>query len=236
MSGVVGLITARGGSKSIHRKNIQPLAGKPLIAWTIQAALGSSRLSQVIVSTDDEEITQVARLWGARVPFKRPSELSQDDSDHVSVVEHGMRWVQEHESASPQYMMLLQPTSPLRTSEDIDAAILMAEEHSASAVVSVSEMKQHPYLSRKVLDNGLLEDLVMADVGYLRRQKLPEAYSENGAIYLTSCEALLRERTFMPKGTYAYIMPPSRSIDIDSPWDLRLAELIMRDNARQVGV
>ena len=229
MSEIVGLITARGGSKSIPHKNVKPLAGKPLIAWTIEVALQSCGLSRVIVSTDDNEIAQVAREWGAEVPFVRPSELAQDDSPHIAAVDHAIRWLAAHDNVHPDYVMTLQPTSPLRTARDIDAAIEIAETHTAIAVVSVCETGHHPYLSRRILPDGTLADFVSSDISYMRRQALPPAYVLNGAIYLNCRESLLHNQTFLPQGTYAYIMPLEWSLDIDLPWDLYLADLILRD-------
>jgi len=229
MDNIIGLITARGGSRSIPHKNVKLLAGKALIAWTIEAALRSDGLSRVIVSTDDEEIAQVARDWGAEVPFMRPAELAQHDSPHIGAVEHAIRWLATHENGHPNYIMTLQPTSPLRTAEDIDAAIQIAEAYDAIAVVSVCETKHHPYLSKRILPDGTLADFVSSDIVYMRRQALPPAYALNGAIYLNRRESLLRDQTFLPQRTYAYIMPPQRSLDIDTPWDLYLAELILRD-------
>jgi len=226
---VLALITARGGSKSIPKKNIAPLAGKPLIAWTIEAALQSRGLNRVIVSTDDKEIAQVGRDWGAEVPFMRPAELAQDDSPHIAVLEHAIRWLKAHDAACPHYIMTLQPTSPLRTAEDIDGAIQIAEARDAIAVVSVCETEHHPYLSKRILEDGTLADFVSSDIAYLCRQALPPAYALNGAIYLNRCESLLRDKTFLPQGAYGYIMPHERSLDIDSLWDFYLADLILRD-------
>ena len=134
MTKILGLITARGGSKGIPGKNIKPLAGKPLIAWTIEAANNSRLLSQVIVSTDDNEIARSAQAWGAEVPFKRPEELAQDQSSHLDVVLHALQWYQLQHRALPEYVMLLQPTSPLRTANDIDAAISLAAQKQADAI------------------------------------------------------------------------------------------------------
>jgi CMP-N,N'-diacetyllegionaminic acid synthase len=229
MGEIVGLITARGGSKGIPRKNVKLLAGKPLIAWTIEAALLSPRLSRVIVSTEDDEIARVARQWGAAVPFMRPPELAQDDSPHLLVVEHALQWLEKHDNARPDYVMLLQPTSPLRTAEDIEAVLQVAEARSARAIVSVCKMDRHPYLAKRILEDGTLADFVPSDIAYLRRQALPPVYALNGAIYLNRRESLLTDRTFVPQGTYGYIMPPERSLDIDSLWDFHLIELILKD-------
>ncbi|HED14062.1 MAG TPA: acylneuraminate cytidylyltransferase family protein [Gammaproteobacteria bacterium] len=230
MSEIIALIPARGGSKAIPRKNIKSLDGKPLIAWTIEAALQSGQFSQVIVSTDNQEIAQVSREWGAQVPFIRPTELAQDDSTQISVVTHAIRWLESHEHIQPNYVMLLQPTSPLRTAEDIVAAIKIAKTRDAIAVVSVCPAVHHPYLTKRVSENGTLDDFMPDHLTDLRRQVLPPVYTLNGAIYLNRRESLLHDRMFLPQGTCAYIMPPERSLDIDSPWDFYLADLILRDN------
>jgi len=226
---VLGLITARGGSKGIPGKNIKLLAGKPLIAWTIEAAKASSRLSRVLVSTDDPEIARIALEWGAEAPFLRPAELAQDDSPHILALEHALHWVEADEGALPDYLVTLQPTSPLRTSADIDNAIELAERSSAAAVASVSPMNPHPYLAKLIQADGTLADFIPVDTPYLRRQDFPPAYALNGAIYINRCSSLLQEHTLFPHGTLAYIMPIERSIDIDSEWDLQLAEKLLKD-------
>lgn len=225
---VVAIITARGGSKGLPRKNVLPLAGKPLIAWTISAASQSHCFTRIIVSTDNEEIAEIAREWGAEVPFMRPSELAEDDSSHVDVVEDAVRWMEDTEKEFPDYIMLLQPTSPLRSAEDINGAIEISQANDAIAVVSVSKAVHHPYLMKRILEDGTVTDYVPNSSSDLRRQVLPPAYSLNGAIYLIRCDAFLEHRVFCPQGTYSYIMPPERSIDIDTHWDLHIAELITR--------
>lgn len=230
MSGTVGLITARGGSKGIPQKNIRPLAGKPLIAWTIQAAKQSRRLDRAIVSTDDPEIASVAREWGAEVPFMRPPELALDDSPHRDVVLHALDWLESESASPPDYLMLLQPTSPLRTAEDIDRAIALAAEKDADSVISVCPTPHHPYLSKEIAEDGQLLDFIERPQGYLPRQSLAPAYSLNGAIYLVR-RSVLRERdSWYTARTFAYVMPPERSLDIDTPWDLHLVDLILRDS------
>lgn len=143
MNTILGLIPARGGSKGIPRKNIKLLAGKPLIAWTIEAALDSSCFARLIVSTDDAEIASVARQYGAEVPFLRPAELASDAASSMDVVLHGLDWLAQAAQSLPGLVMLLQPTSPLRTPEDIQAAITLQTEKNAEAVVSVCEAA-HP--------------------------------------------------------------------------------------------
>lgn len=226
---VVGLITARGGSKGIPQKNVKALAGKPLIAWTIEAALGSSLLERVIVSTDDEEIARTAREWGADVPFMRPAELAQDDSPHLAVIRHAIGWLESEQKTEFDYLLLLQPTSPLRSTEDIDQAIALAEEKDADAVVSVCLTHDHPFLSKRVAEDGRLSDFMEKPQGYLARQRLPPAYSLNGAIYLVRRSVLVERDDWYTERAFAYIMPPERSLDIDTPWDLHLVDLILRD-------
>jgi len=228
---VIGLITARGGSKSMPRKNILPLAGKPLIAWTIEAARSSRFLSRVLVSTDDPEIAEIAAEWGAEIPFMRPVELAGDTTPHVLVVEHAIHWLEEAEGSRPAYVLMLQPTSPLRTAEDIDGAITFAREREAIAVVSVSPMDRHPYLSKRILADGTLAEFVTSDIAYLRRQDLPPAYALNGALYLNRSDSLLRDHTFVPPGVLGYVMPPERSLDLDTPWDFHLVEMILQDRS-----
>jgi CMP-N,N'-diacetyllegionaminic acid synthase len=229
MSETIGLITARGGSKSIPRKNIKLLAGKPLIAWTIEAALQCKGLSRIIVSTDGEEIAEVAREWGAEVPFIRPAEFARDDSSSISAVLHAIHWMEENEEFFPDYVMLLQPTSPFRTAEDIQQCIELARNRRAVAVVSVCEAVHHPYDCKRILGDETLADLISTDIVYLRRQDLPPVYALNGAIYLCQRMSLLSNQTFFSEGTIAYVMPKERSLDVDTMWDWHLAELIMKD-------
>ena len=223
------IIPARGGSKAIPHKNIKLLAGKPLIAWTIETAINCRKLSRVIVSTDDPEIAKVALQCGAEVPFLRPAELAMDESSSLSVVLHLVHWLEEQGSPVPEYVLLLQPTSPFRTTEDIEAAIKSANSRRINAVVSVCEAKVHPFLCKRIQADGRLVDFMTAHINSLRRQDLPPTYSLNGAIYMNRYESLLEERTFLPKDTLPYLMPPERSLDLDTPWDWHLAELILRE-------
>jgi len=225
---IIGLITARGGSKSVPGKNIKLLAGKPLIAWTIEVALQCTGLSRLIVSTDDEKIAEVARRWGAEVPFIRPAELAQDSSSHISVVLHTIHWLEEKEGFCPDYIMLLQPTSPFRTVEDMMNAIRLAKDKHAIAVIGVCEAAKHPYKTYRINENDTLEYFIPSNIGYKCRQALPKVYEENGAIYLNKSTSLLRDQTFLPEGAIAYVMPQERSHDVDTPWDFNVADLVLR--------
>jgi len=228
MPEALALVTARGGSKGFPGKNLAPLGGKPLIAWTIQCALQSRRVSRVLVSTDDEAIARVSRDFGAEVPFLRPTELARDDSPHILSALHALEWLAEREGTVPEYLVLLQPTSPLRAPKDIDAVVDLAYAKNAIAVVSVVEAKPHPYKTYGLAEDGTLVDLVPSSIAYRRRQDLPPAFADNGAIYMNRSDSLLRERTFIPVGSIPYRMPPERSLDIDSAWDLQLAEFFLR--------
>jgi CMP-N,N'-diacetyllegionaminic acid synthase len=226
----VALVTARGGSKGVPGKNIAPVAGKPLIAWTIEAAKTARRVGRTLVSTDDRGIAEAAQACGAEVPFVRPAELARDGSSHISVVLHALGWLEEH-GCRPRYLVLLQPTSPLRTGHDIDEAIALAYEKDADSVVSVCRAHNHPLLVKKLTPEGCLGDYIVSDLAYLRRQDLPEALALNGAVYVTKVAVLRAQKTFLPPRTFPYLMPPERSLEVDDPWDLHLLRLVMEDRS-----
>ncbi len=223
----LGLVTARGGSKGLPGKNVRMLGGKPLIAWTLEAAQKANSLHRTIVSTDDREIAETARRFGADVPFMRPAELAHDDSPHMDAVLHALTWLDEHEDDRPDYVVLLQPTSPLRTALDIDGAVALAREKNADAVVSVCPTHDHPYLVRRLTEEGTLEEFLPCSLAYARRQDLPPAYALNGAVYVIRRDILLAQRTLLPPPTYAYLMSIERSLQIDTPWDLRMLESML---------
>jgi CMP-N,N'-diacetyllegionaminic acid synthase len=231
----VGIITARGGSKGIPGKNIRTLAGKPLIAWTIEAALQSKLLTDVMVSTDDPEIAKIANNWGAKVPFLRPSELATDTASHVSVINHFIN----HPNtgiASEDYFLILQPTSPLRNSSDIDNAISMTLKNNANALVSVMPIHPHtahPALAKIISEDGTIHEYGNREPDDCRRQMIPPAYAVNGAIYVIKNQYFQEIQDCCPSGALAYVMPPERCIDIDTPWDFHLAELILTSNYEQ---
>ena len=221
----LALIPARGGSKGIPRKNIKPIAGKPLIAWAIEAAFRSQLLQAVVVSTEDERIAEVARQWGAQVPFLRPPDLAQDDTPGIDPVLHALEQLPEFDA-----VLLLQPTSPLRTTEDIDTCIRLAQHTQASSVVSVSEPETHPYWTYRLGTDQRLQTLI--DVPPIsRRQELPPVYAMNGALYYARVDWLRRHRTFVTSETVAYVMPPERSVDVDTLLDWKLAELLLQEQS-----
>jgi CMP-N,N'-diacetyllegionaminic acid synthase len=233
---VLAIITARGGSKGIPGKNIADLGGKPLIAWTIEAARRAPAISRTIVSTDDEQIAAIARQWGAEVPFIRPPELARDDTPGIAPVLHALQWLKEHEGIETDDVMLLQPTSPLRTAEDIEAAAGLIDQRNGDSVVSVCEVKNHPYWTMKLEPDGRLSSFLDLDLGTMqrnfpRRQDLPPAYAENGAIFLARYAIVVKRQSFYGNHLCGYIMPVSRSLDIDAPHDLRLAQILLQKKA-----
>lgn len=233
---VLALITARGGSKTIPRKNVLPIAGHPLIAWTIQAAHESGVCERVVVSTDDSEIADVARRYRAEVPFLRPTAIAGDGSAHIEAALHALSWFEKEEGYRPAYLLLLQPTCPLRTGADIRAAVDLRTTTRSPSVVSVCEASAHPALCYRIAEEGGLVPCIANPANaYLRRQDLSPTYALNGALYLNDREVLIRERTFVPPDAVPYIMPPDRSWDIDTPFDWRVAEFLMQGDSRMEG-
>jgi N-acylneuraminate cytidylyltransferase/CMP-N,N'-diacetyllegionaminic acid synthase len=218
------LIPARGGSKGIPRKNIKLIAGKPLIVWTIEAALRSSLLDAVVVSTDDPEIAEVARQAGAQVPFMRPSELAQDQTSGLDPVLHALDQLPQYDS-----VLLLQPTSPLRNTDDIDACLCLAMRQNAHSVVSVSEADTHPYWTYRLTKDQALSRFVDAEP-IARRQDRPQAFELNGALYFADANWLRSSGSLVGTETLAYVMAKERSVDLDTPLDWKLAELLLKDS------
>jgi len=225
----LAVIPARGGSKGIPGKNLALAGGRPLLAWTLDAARNSQCVDRTMVSTDDPAIAAAARDLGGEAPFLRPAEISGDNASPMLAIDHALAWLEREEDWSPDYVMLLQPTSPLRLAEDIDNACRLAVEKDADAVVSVGEAVPHPYLTRTIDPDGKLADFLTLPEGYPRRQEFPDVYALNGAIYLAKREILVSRGTFYTNRTYAYVMPVARSLDIDTPWELHLADLLLRE-------
>ncbi|MBN1556877.1 MAG: acylneuraminate cytidylyltransferase family protein [Lentisphaerae bacterium] len=222
----LGVITARGGSRGIPDKNIVPLCGKPLIAYTIESARAAARLDRCIVSTDSEKIAAVCRDCGADVPFLRPAGLARDDSRSIDAVLHALDAVETAYDA----VMVLQPTSPLRTAADIDAAVALLEAHpDADAVISVVDVDDHHPARMKRIEAGFLVDPPFAEaVENQPRQELPRLYLRNGAVYLTRVPVLRETRLFKGRRCLAYEMPAERSVNIDSLLQLHVAEALLR--------
>lgn len=217
---VLAIISARGGSKGVPGKNIRLLAGKPLIAWTIEEALRSNYVDNVIVSSDDDTIIRIAEEWGANAPFKRPAHLAEDDTPGMLPIIHALK-----EMPGYDYIVDLQPTSPLRLAQDIDACLEMLSVHTPS-VVSVTEPDHSPYWMFTLEADNKMKS-ILGTTGGIRRQELPTVYSLNGAVYVADVEWLLNKETFLSEETAAFVMPKERSIDIDTLMDFHICEYLM---------
>lgn len=221
----IALITARGGSKGLPRKNVLPLAGQPLIAWSIKAALAAKCIDAVFVTTDDSEIAAVSEQYGAIV-IPRPAELAQDDTGSEPVIAHAIEYLQAGQQVIEQ-VFLLQPTSPLRRSEHIDAAYKRYIQLSARCLISVFEPKHTPAKAYKVNADGSISGLLNDEAPYTRRQELPVAVQPNGAIYLFSADSFMQQRQIPRQNVVPYIMTYTDSVDIDSAADLALAATLL---------
>lgn len=222
---ILAIIPARGGSKGVPRKNIRELAGKPLIAWTINEAKKSNYITQTILTSEDPEIIEVAKQYGCEVPFVRPLALAQDDTPGIDPVLHAIE-----QCPGFDYVVLLQPTSPLRTVEDIDGCIEKALQYQADFCVSVTEPEKSPYWMYQINDNEVMEPLLELDNLPSRRQKLQKVYALNGAVYVAKIEKLKEKKTFLPPKTLAFIMEKEHSIDIDTEWDFNICEWYLKNN------
>lgn len=224
---VLAIIPARGGSKRLPRKNALPLAGKPLIAWTIKAALAVASITEVMVSTDDDEISCIAKVTGAQVPYKRSAELSSDTASSIAVVIDVLNYYKQQEREF-DYVILLQPTSPLRTDKDIESAIELLEAKQADAIVSVCPVEHSPLWSNTLPEDDSLNNFISNEIKSTRSQDLPEYYRLNGAIYICRVEKLLEEQSFfLADNIFAYKMTTEASVDIDNHIDFLLAEALL---------
>jgi CMP-N-acetylneuraminic acid synthetase len=229
LSNVLGIIPARGGSKRLPRKNLLPLAGKPLIAYTIAAGLQSHFIDELMVSTDDHDIACVSVECGAKVPFLRPPDLARDDTSTFAVVQHVINYYKTIEGKLFEYIVLLQPTSPLRGGAEIDSAMSVLHTRNADSVISVSENEHSPLWSNTLPDDLSMSSFIREDVKMKRSQDLAKYYRLNGAIYICRISKLLEEETFFLKNrVYAYVMARENSIDIDTRLDLMLCEILLR--------
>jgi N-acylneuraminate cytidylyltransferase len=214
---ILAIVPARGGSKGVPRKNVRPVAGKPLIRWTLEAAKASACVDRIVVSSDDDEILSVAAAFDPSVPLRRPAELATDVAGSLDVVLHALDAVPGYELA-----ILLQPTSPLRIAEDIDGCLTAMR--GKSSCVSVCAAEESPYWMYRLEGDGKLSRLIEGGDAYARRQDLPAVYLLNGALYAFRSDWLRKTRAFVDKDTVGFVMPAERSIDIDTEADLLRAE------------
>ena len=230
-SKILAVIPARGGSKGVPRKNVAMVGGKPLIAYTIEAAKAAGNLLyRIIVSTDDPEISEIALKYGAEVPFLRPAELATDRTPMIPVLQHAARFIEDQQNVHLDWILLLQPTTPLRTAEDIAAAIELGNQSDCTSVISVVQVfSVHPILMKRIEAERLLPFCVEEKEGTRRQDYQPPAYMRNGAIYMTRRDILLEKGSIWGDSICPYIMPEERSVNIDSLLDLKLFELMLRD-------
>jgi CMP-N,N'-diacetyllegionaminic acid synthase len=225
---ILGIITARGGSKGLPEKNIIPVLDKPLIAYTIEAALKSEMISKTIVSSDDDEILEISKYYGAEV-LKRPYEFAQDTSSSEDAIYHVLKTLK---SSGEEFdiFVLLQPTSPLRDSDDVDNAISIMLNNKASAVISVVNIGVKPFKSYYLNQDGFLQGVHSNKSPNMRRQELPDAYLANGAIYATYVDDFLQSKSLIPDRSIPYLMSNEKSIDIDVIEDVEIVEKRIKES------
>jgi len=222
----IAVIPARGGSKGIPRKNLAEVGGKPLIAWTIEAALGCPYVERTVVSSDDDEILELARKLGAE-PLKRPAALSTDTANVKPVLQNALVEYKKVRGSLPEYVLFLQPTSPLRTALHLTRAFeALQSDPEADALVSVYEI-DNSYLKASILTDGYLQPAFSREFVNMNRQMLPKLYMPNGAIYIMHAEICITNPRFDGEKTLPFIMSAEESLDLDSPEDIPLIEVAL---------
>jgi len=224
---ILAIIPARGGSKSIPKKNIVPLAGKPLIAWTIEAALKSKYIDKVAVSSDSDEILSVGKQYGAQ-PVKRPAHLATDKAAPEPLVFQVMDWLKEKEDYKPDIIVYLQPTSPLRDKKEINGALETFFRKNCTTLISVYELEKKYLKTFTLNDKGFLQGSVNNKYPFMNRQELPNVYMPDGAIYIITRSAFVKTGQLFSDKTIPYFMGPGGNIDIDSIDDLKKVEKIIK--------
>lgn len=230
---LLGVIPARGGSKAIPRKNLAPLAGRPLIGYTIEAALASGVFSDLVVSTDDEEIAAVAREGGAQVPFARPAHLATDAAESLPVVLHALEHMEGKRGRAYEAVMMLQPTTPFRQAAQIVEAVrLLENDASADGVVSLIEVGGwHPFRMKRMVGKRAVNFIEQGFEDMRPRQVLPRVYIRSGAIYLIRRTSLLAHKALVGPETLGLIVDERSALNIDTGRDLAMAELMLREQA-----
>lgn len=236
---ILGLITARGGSKSIPKKNLYPVLGKPLLLYTIEAAQRSKLITRLVISTDDEEIAEVARRAGVEVPFLRPKELAEDLTPDLPVFQHALTWLKENENYAPEAVVHLRPTCPLRTSEQIDECVRMILENpEADSVRSVCEPPHTPFTMYHTDAEGFLQPLLRAvftdiyaknpEAHNMPRQSLPKVWFHIGDVDVIRPRTILEKKSMTGEKIHAYFQEQWRGVDIDTMDDMKRFEEILR--------
>ena len=226
---ILGITLARGGSKRVPSKNIRELAGIPLIGHTIREARKSHVVTDYIISTDDQKIRDVAREFGASVPFLRPKSLSGDSATSVSALQHAVRWMEEANGLEYDVVVEIMATNPLKTVVDIDGCVELLLDSKADSAIAVHEVGDAHPARVKMVENGLIRDFCVPEPIEARRQDLlPKAFIRSGSVYaLTREELMVHGRRYGSENSRAYFLPASRAINIDSEWDFILAEAIL---------
>jgi len=230
---IIGLIPARGGSKGVPRKNVREIEGNPLIAYAIECAKKCPSIDHVVVSTDDDEISRVAEKFGAEVPFLRPSELARDTAAMLPVLRHAVEFLEDHYKKRIDLVVLLDPTGPLRTVEDVEGAIEMHKESKCEMVISGNVARKNPYFNMvKEKDNGFVELVCSSEESIVCRQDAPKVYDLNTVVWVYSRKAVMEDNARLSKETMLYQIPAARTIDVDSEEDIELLEEYLRKNRR----
>lgn len=234
---ILAVIPARGGSKGVPRKNVRMVGSKPLIAYTITAAAAlKDQFHRLIVSTDDNEIAEIALKYGAEVPFMRPAELAGDKVPMVPVLQHAVLAIEEMDQIALDWVLLLQPTCPFRAPEDIQAALGLALAGGCDSVISVVRvLAHHPILMKKIENDRLLPFAIEEIEGTRRQDYSPPAYMRNGCIYLTRRDTLIQTNSIWGKVIRPYIMPEDRSVNVDSELDMKLVEMLLQERNNTSG-
>ena len=227
------MIPARGGSKGIKNKNLYDLSGKPLISYTIEAAKKSKLITDFIVSTDSLEIKKVSEEYGAEVPFIRPAHLSNDKALAVPTIQHAVLYAESLKNITYDYIVMLQPTAPLRTHEDIDNSLSKLIEENGDGIISVVDVENYHPIKMKTIKDGMLLDFVNSDLENPPRQSLPPVYIVNGAIYATKRDVFINKNTFKGNHCIPFIMPQNRSSNIDELQDIIVAEYFLNINNKK---
>ena len=222
------MVPARGESKGIARKNLREIGGKSLIAWSVEQAKRSKYIDRLILSSEDPEIIETARNLGCEVPFIRPATLARDDTPGTLPALHALDAVPE----AYHYVVLLQPTSPLRTVEHIDGCIELCHRRNAKVCVSVTDYGKNPFWFYRMDAEGIIYPFIETDMKITRRQELPKLYTLNGAVYVAEVDWFKKHVRFISIETIGYVMPPEQSIDIDTETDLIICDCLLRNRAK----
>ena len=225
---VLALIPARSGSKGLPGKNIRPLLGKPLISWSIETALKTKYIDKVVVSTDSLEIAEIAKLAGATIPFIRPEELATDTASSVDVAIHALSELKSLYGTMYDFIVLLEPTSPIRKVTDLEIMLekLTSKSSNFDAIVSLGEVKEHPFYMKK-LNGDIFLNLIEGSPSTLRRQDNESVYFPYGLAYIVKCSTLQKERTFYPANCTYHIIEASQCFEIDSDQDFFVVESLI---------